>query len=255
MQKGVRMFIPDPNSIENANTINRALWTSAAPQVAPPDGSRESVLAYLVLFQRAIAKYAQVNSKPPFFLYGNDWGVPLIPQRCDGPINFFTNRDVQPASWPKNAVICEIGTWQGYYAKKIMEQATPSCLHIVDISLKAFDHAYFSRFVEDKRVVLHEGPSGDVIPTFADHSFDVVYFDGDHSYAGVASDIEKMLPKIKVGGLLVFNDYTAYSPLDGVPYGVLNAVNQLLQSDQFEVTALAVNPYGYHDITVKKCRE
>jgi len=42
---------------------------------------------------------------------------------------------------------------------------------------------------------------------FDDGSADAVFIDGLHSYEGVANDIRAWRPKVKPGGLMLFNDY------------------------------------------------
>ena len=40
-----------------------------------------------------------------------------------------------------------------------------------------------------------------------DESFDFVYIDGDHSYAGFSADLKMWWPKVKQGGFLAGHDY------------------------------------------------
>jgi predicted O-methyltransferase YrrM len=39
-----------------------------------------------------------------------------------------------------------------------------------------------------------------------DRFFDLITVDGDHSAAGAAADIENVMPRLKIGGALVFDD-------------------------------------------------
>ena len=54
------------------------------------------------------------------------------------------------------------------------------------------------------------GDSHDVLPRhFRDHPdqfFDLITVDGDHSEAGARADLETVMPRLKVGGALVFDD-------------------------------------------------
>ncbi len=245
------MFLPERKACENAASIQNALRQIHSGTRLTLDGSEESVLTCMALFHFAIRRYTEKNGKPPLFLYTGE-RIPCPPIQASQNARLFVSRDLQPASWPRDGVICEIGTWKGTYAKQILEQAAPSRLHLVDVTFAELDMDYFGPHIESGRVLLHESRSHDAIPRFEDDYFDVVYFDGDHSYSGVVSDIQDSLPKVKKGGLMVFNDYTVYSPLDGTPYGVLNAVNQLLCAEDVEIAAFALNPYGYNDITLRK---
>lgn len=48
----------------------------------------------------------------------------------------------------------------------------------------------------------------------ADHSFDLVFIDGDHTYEGALEDIDLWLPKVKPGGILAGHDF--FLPFEGV---------------------------------------
>ncbi len=51
---------------------------------------------------------------------------------------------------------------------------------------------------------------------FEDHSFDIVFIDGDHSTNGVTRDIQAWLPKIRAGGLITGHDISWPSVEKGV---------------------------------------
>jgi predicted O-methyltransferase YrrM len=59
------------------------------------------------------------------------------------------------------------------------------------------------------------GDSHQTVPKwFADHPvdfFDIITVDGDHSTDGARLDLESVLPRLKVGGALVFDDISNHS--------------------------------------------
>ena len=59
-------------------------------------------------------------------------------------------------------------------------------------------------------VTLVSGDSRKTVPVFlrehADLFFDLITVDGDHSVAGAARDLANVLPRLKVGGVIVFDD-------------------------------------------------
>ncbi len=59
---------------------------------------------------------------------------------------------------------------------------------------------------------LHHKPSLLGARDFEDLSLDVVFLDGDHTYEAVVYDIHAWLPKVKVGGLLCFDDFSWFFP-------------------------------------------
>jgi SAM-dependent methyltransferase len=153
---------------------------------------------------------------------------------------------------PQEGVCAEIGTQTGYFAKKILESMHPRKLHIYDIDFSAFDIEYFRPHIDSGIVELHEGDSSTLLSLAADGYFDFIYIDGDHAYPGVAKDLEQARQKLKPDGWIMCNDYTVYSPLEGVKYGVYRAVNELCLNHDFEIIYLGLHPWGYHDVALRK---
>jgi SAM-dependent methyltransferase len=153
---------------------------------------------------------------------------------------------------PQRGVCAEIGTQTGYFAKKIIENMHPQKLHIYDIDFSAFDIEYFRPHINSGIVELHEGDSSTLLSIAPDGYFDFIYIDGDHTYPGVAKDLEQARQKMKPDGWIMCNDYTVYSPLEGVKYGVYRAVNELCLNHDFEIIYLGLHPWGYHDVALRK---
>jgi hypothetical protein len=156
------------------------------------------------------------------------------------------------ALMPQGGVCAEIGTQTGYFAKKIFENMHPQKLHIYDIDFSAFDIEYFRPHINSGIVELHEGDSSTLLSLAPDSFFDFIYVDGDHTYSGVAKDLEQARQKMKPDGWIMCNDYTVYSPLEGVKYGVNRAVNELCLNHDFEIIYLGLHPWGYHDVALRK---
>lgn len=61
---------------------------------------------------------------------------------------------------------------------------------------------------EDKdKIVVKRGYSHQVVPTFEDNSFDIIYIDGNHEPEYVLEDAVIAFRKLKVGGYMIFDDY------------------------------------------------
>ena len=67
------------------------------------------------------------------------------------------------------------------------------------------------------------------------------------------ADLELAKTRVRVGGTIICNDYTIWSPFEVEPYGVMQAVNEFLKDEDFVVTHFAFHPFGYHDIALKRC--
>jgi hypothetical protein len=159
------------------------------------------------------------------------------------------------AKLPRGGVVAELGTHQGNFACQILSQVRPDVLHIADIDLRPLKRDRLEQARGETVVHLHEGDSSAYLMSLPDHTFDWIYIDGDHSREGVQRDAYAAMRKIKPEGLLVFNDYTAYSPIQLCPYGIMEVVHNLCLDHGFEIIHLALNGLGYHDVALRRRRE
>ena len=148
---------------------------------------------------------------------------------------------------PKNAVVCEVGTLKGDFARQIVTRCAPKELHLIDIDFSLFD----DRDLGEGIVFRHQGHSVYELERFADESFDWVYVDADHSYEGVIADARASADKIKPGGYLVFNDFAHIDPELG-RYGVHRAVVEFAVEGQWPFAYFAYNNKALYDVALQK---
>jgi hypothetical protein len=153
---------------------------------------------------------------------------------------------------PTGGIVAEIGTLKGLFARRILSTVRPATLHIVDIDMSRLEREALEAVRGETAVHLHEGDSVEALNTFADESLDWIYIDADHSYEGARRDALTALRKIKRDGLLLFNDYTPYSPTEQCPYGVMHVVHELCLDHGFEMIYLALHGLGYHDVVLRR---
>jgi hypothetical protein len=149
---------------------------------------------------------------------------------------------------PRGGVIAEVGTQYGNWARSIIDVCNPTSLHLFDrnFTLLRKDVA------ENPLVLQHHGDSSHELSKCADGMFDWIYIDGDHSYRGVTRDIQESVRKVKHDGMLVLNDYIQWSPFEAIPYGIVAATNELINSGEWEMVAIALTPSGYWDVVLKR---
>lgn len=125
-------------------------------------------------------------------------------------------------------LMAEIGVWQGGTSERVLkghgdvfmhlvdpwERASPGSSYALSGSINAHrEHltAYrrcISRVSRhDGRYKVHRMTSAEAAPLVADASLDLVFIDADHSYEGVASDIDLWRPKVKPSGWIGGHDY------------------------------------------------
>jgi len=176
---------------------------------------------------------------------------------------------------PKNGITAEVGVAFGDFSRKILDALSPQIFFAIDL----FYHTdlssnfwgrddftrdnmphrqwYENRFkmeIKTGKVETRQGLSWECLAQFPDDYFDYLYLDADHNYQSVKNDIEALKRKVKNGGFIQFNDY-CIGPALYAPYGVINAVNSLINSGIAKVLYFSLNSepkhVGYSDIAVQ----
>lgn len=153
---------------------------------------------------------------------------------------------------PADAVVAEVGTLHGEFAREILRVARPRELHLIDHEPQPRARALADDPSWGGRVRLHGADSVEALERFPDGHFDWIYLDAQHTYEGVKRDLDAAKRKIKRDGLLVFNDYTIWSYVEMQPYGVVPAVNQLCVEEGWEVLFLTLPSHLYCDVVVRR---
>jgi SAM-dependent methyltransferase len=148
---------------------------------------------------------------------------------------------------PHRARVAEVGVERGHFSQHILSTTSPAELHLIDLDFDALD----PMLREDPRVHIHRGLSHEVLAAFPDASFDWIYIDADHSYAGVQRDATVAAEKVRPGGFLVFNDFAHVDPFLGA-YGVHRAVVEFAVERQWPLAWLAYEPNALYDVALKR---
>jgi hypothetical protein len=153
----------------------------------------------------------------------------------------------------KEGIAAEVGVQAGYFSENIIRICQPKRLHLLDLYLQKYRIAEkFKDQVAANTVQLHEGDSATQLQGFDDGYFDFIYIDADHSYKGVKRDIAAAKHKVKEDGFLIFNDYTYWSPVECINYGVIRAVNELCLEENWEIVYYALAGYMYCDVALRR---
>ncbi|SCX11222.1 Methyltransferase domain-containing protein [Nitrosomonas eutropha] len=146
----------------------------------------------------------------------------------------------------------EIGVDQANFSKEIMIRVNPARLHLIDIDTSRIVMNNIQNDVISGRCIIHSGNSAEIISAFDDEYFDAIYIDGDHYYDGVKRDINASMIKVKRGGFIIFNDYSAWSPGSMSKCGVMKAANEFILKYDWSVVALSLQGAGYFDLAIKR---
>jgi hypothetical protein len=184
---------------------------------------------------------------------------------------FFDRSDMLLALRPeKGLAICEVGVGLGGFSRFLLDHMRPSrfvAIDLFDLHTKpdlwgqtpqaVFGSRTHRAFYEESfahvrdRMVVEEGQSDACLAAMPDKAFDILYIDADHGYESVRRDAAAGVPKVKDGGLLVFNDYTLHDHLGEAPYGVVQAVNELVVASRWKVVGFSLQHRMYCDIALQ----
>lgn len=175
--------------------------------------------------------------------------------------------------------MAEIGVWKGDFSAHMLRNCTSLAqyymidpwAHLPDwnkpfnVAPEMFDEIYQEMlvktdFASGKRMIL-KGRTKDVLECIPDESLDFAYIDGDHTLRGITIDLIKILPKIKLGGLIGGDDFTAtpwqhdlrYEPTLVFPYSVyfseaMDLPIVALPHNQFLITRDVVAGFSFVDL-------
>jgi hypothetical protein len=127
----------------------------------------------------------------------------------------------------KGGTGAEIGVWQGDFAERLLREAAPTRLHLVDPWAPAADDAWevhpggnldaaaveavhaavHRRFADEPRVMIHRTTSAAFFNAMPAACLDWVYIDGDHAPAAVAADLTGAWRAVRSGGVIAGDDY------------------------------------------------
>jgi predicted O-methyltransferase YrrM len=176
--------------------------------------------------------------------------APELPQSKYEGCEVLAHRNLILDKIPQGGVMAEIGVDRGDFSLEILNRCKPSKLHLFDIDISRLVNTEVRAELaaENSRLQVHVGDSSTNVSKMPDAYFDMVYVDGDHDYPGVVKDIEAILPKMKPGGILVFNDYTTWSASTMFHCGVARAVNELVRDHPWKFRYLAMQAMMYNDV-------
>jgi hypothetical protein len=172
---------------------------------------------------------------------------------------------------PEGCVIGQVGVAQGDFTELLLDTLKPSRLvafdtftmHEYPFSWGASTGAAFQdethldfyrrRFSDrGEQVVIERGWSHIGLARYPDHSFDLICLDSAHDYEIVKRELGLAKDKIKRDGILLLAGYMAFDHLNNEPYGIVQAVNELVVGEDWRVFGLALQREMFCDIAVRR---
>lgn len=161
---------------------------------------------------------------------------------------------------PENPTIAEIGIFRGEFAEVLYRKFNPGRFILIDPWLPEMicsgdqdgnDVVYYhgndlykhvsEKFANENKIEIQRKFSADAI--IDPQSLDLLYIDGDHSYKGVAGDLERGRKWVKAGGWICGHDF-AMNPAktnNRYDFGVARAVNEFCHKYGYKIWWLALD--------------
>lgn len=175
-----------------------------------------------------------------------------------GKINNF-EAFLRPLSGRPDLRFLEIGSFEGrascYFLDTFLTHPTSTLIaidpctyypipgwdHLINPGVERIFRANMRAF--GKKVVFHRSCSIDILPWLPLDRFDFIYVDGDHRRDPTYRDGVMALPTLKVGGVMIFDDYTwGYDPkAKENPLSPRDGIDRFLSENQMAVEVLAKN--------------
>lgn len=175
--------------------------------------------------------------------------------------------------------VAELGVYRGDFAARLLQECGSIEKYYMIDPWRHLDHwnkpanasddvfeQYLSEakaktdFASQKRIVLR-GTTTEVIDQIPDGELDFAYIDGDHTLKGVAIDLIRVFPKIKVGGWIGGDDFsrtiwqhsTTFEPTLVFPFAVYFAEavgNRIfsLPDSQFLIEKVSPGKFAFVDL-------
>src|SRR3990167_2544689 len=114
-------------------------------------------------------------------------------------------------------VYVEVGTLHGASAYAASENA------LVVYSIDIYD--WQPKVSDDSKITYFKGTSEDFVKWWIGKEIDTLFIDGSHEFDSVKKDCDALIPLVKKGGIIMFDDYNVNNPSSGV----LPAVNDAIE--------------------------
>ncbi|NQZ70092.1 MAG: class I SAM-dependent methyltransferase [Lentisphaeria bacterium] len=167
------------------------------------------------------------------------------------------------AMLPKNAIVAEIGVLGGDWSDKIIKNTTPEKLVLID-TFCSNDYPHLKRFTKNSHfdfinskfstpsIDIRKGLSWECLSEFEENTFDWIYVDAAHDYKSVKKDLVEVHRVLKPNGYIIMNDYIMHDHIMKEDYGVVQATNEFMLDNNFEMLCFALHPDMFCDVLIKE---
>jgi hypothetical protein len=100
--------------------------------------------------------------------------------------------------------------------------------------------------LHENKCILHRGFSDDIVPTFSNNFFYIVFVDGNHETEFVYRDGKMSFEKVKSGGYIIFDDYSSDWPQTMI------GINKFLNEYSEKIKIHALPTRQFYQVIIQK---
>jgi hypothetical protein len=112
----------------------------------------------------------------------------------------------------------------------------------------------FSGPISEGRLELFRGEEFEAIEWLTDGSVGTAWVQGRTSYRDVRDHLQSLLPKMNDDGVIVVANYIMSDYLAKSDYGVIQATNEFMVQNRWEMVALALPSSMFCDVAIRRVR-
>lgn len=139
---------------------------------------------------------------------------------------------------PKSKLTC-IDLWEDYPESERLGFKVTGKIEVFKNNL--------SKYID--RITMKQGSSFEIVPTLVDQ-YDFIYVDGDHTVTGCWTDAINSFAKLKVGGVMIFDDYDWWINR-GTELHPKEAVDRFIKEYADKITVKEVA----YQVVIEKCQQ
>jgi hypothetical protein len=197
-----------------------------------------------------------------------------LPEHLVANARLLPDRDAILPLLPKHKVFAEVGVALGGFSDQIIRVCEPERFIAIDLfdlhrmpefwgqptkqlfsgdTHGEFYRKRFADLIAHGRITVLPGDSKMVLAKLDDASIDIIYVDAEHTYEAVKSELAVIRRKIKDDGYIIMNDYIMNEAgLSNGAYGVIQATNEFMIAENWELIYFAFQSYMYCDVVLRK---
>ena len=186
-----------------------------------------------------------------------------------------TTRNDLALQLPRWRDVAQVGAGLGDVTELILGVCSPSKVTVVDpfglhneadfwrshlsAAEAKLDHErYFrSRFsgpISEGRLELFRGKASEAVEWLTNGSVGIAWVQGRPNYRDVRDHLESLLPKMSSEGVIVIANYIMSDYLSKSDYGVIQATNEFMVKNHWEMIALALPSSMFCDVAIRRVR-